>query len=138
MTARSPWMRAAREQRGPDADRWKIAVPRIPLAEGPNTIVLSARNDDGWALLPGKLAVTVTAPPPPKAEVVFLSPLEDCRTDDDRWKVRMHVKSASRIQGLRSAAGAGSCGGPTWRSKSNIRPASSRSRRTPTCRCSAA
>ncbi len=91
---------ASREQRGPDADRWKIAVPRIPLAEGPNTIVLSARNDDGWALLPGKLAVTVTAPPPPKAEVVFLSPLEDCRTDDDRWKVRMHVKSASRIQGL--------------------------------------
>ncbi len=91
---------AVMEKRGADADLWKIAVPRFPLEEGPNTIAVSARNDDGWALEPRKLAVKVTMPPPPKAEVAFLSPLEDSRTDSDQLKVRMSVKSASRIEGL--------------------------------------
>ena len=89
-----------REKRGSDAELWKIAVPRVPLAEGPNRIVLTARNDDGWVLEPRKLAVQVTAPPPAKAEVAFLSPAEDLRTDRDQLTVRLHVKSASRIQEL--------------------------------------
>jgi WD40 repeat protein len=95
-----PVTSAVVENRESDAVVWKVAVPRIALKEGPNTIVFAARNNDGETLEPCKLQVKVTVPPPPKANVVFLSPVAEVRTDESELTVRVRAKSASRLEGL--------------------------------------
>jgi len=82
------------------ATAWKLAVPRLALQQGLNTITFSARNDDGETLQPQKLEVKMSLPPPPKAKIVILSPETDVRADDDRLSISVSVQSASRITAL--------------------------------------
>ncbi len=90
---------AVRERRGPPLDLWTVAVSNVPLAEGPNKIALSARNQDGWAADPQWIEVTkLPKPAPPKAEIVFLNPAVDSAVALPQLKVRFTVKSASRVR----------------------------------------
>jgi WD40 repeat protein len=94
------------EREAPDASRWKVVARDVPLREGMNEIRPLARNADGWSVLTKTVQVQVMLPPPPQAEIEFLSPAADRTVESPHIDVRFTVRSQSRLKRVELRSGA--------------------------------
>ena len=94
------------EREAPGGSRWKVIARDVPLREGMNEIRPLARNADGWSVLTKTARVQLMLPPPPRAEIEFLSPAADRTVETPDVDVRFAIRSPSRLKRveLRSAA----------------------------------
>jgi WD40 repeat protein len=86
------------ERDAPAASRWKVVARDVPLREGMNEIRPLARNADGWSVLTKTAQVQVMLPPPPQAEIEFLSPALDRTVEAPEFDVRFTIRSLSRLK----------------------------------------
>ena len=90
---------------GPQASRWKVVARDVPLREGMNEIRPLARNADGWSVLTKTAQVQVMLPPPPRAEIEFLSPVADRTVEMPDLDVRFAIRSPSRLKRVELRSG---------------------------------
>jgi WD40 repeat protein len=93
------------EREGPDTARFKITAHDVPLRAGVNEIRPLARNAEGWSVLTKTAQVEVMLPPPPKAQIEFVSPAEDGTAELPEIDVRFVVRSPSRLKHVELRSG---------------------------------
>ncbi len=93
------------ERKAPEASRWKVVARDVPLTQGMNEIRPLARNADGWSVLTKTAQVQVMLPPPPRAEIEFLSPAADRTVETPDLDVRFAIQSTSRLKRVELRSG---------------------------------
>lgn len=77
---------------------WEITARDVSLQEGKNALMVRVGNEDGWGLQPATVEVELSKPPPPRAEITVLDPLQDTNSAFPRTRVHFTVGSVSPLK----------------------------------------
>jgi WD40 repeat protein len=79
--------------------RWKLVARSVSLQQGRNDFTVTVRNGEGESSASTVQGLVFAPPPPPKAEIVWLSPNADENRDQPDLDVHFVVESTTPIHG---------------------------------------